>query len=292
MEKTNVQIIVIDDNSKQDRLKFIELTQSYDSRKNVTFIYNNKGKGAGGARNTGLLHAKGEWVIFADDDDYFLDGFYSIVSKDFIADVEVVFYPMTSMDVRTHEISDRHHLYSELVHNYLSRPTEENHLKLKFKFGVPWSKMIKRNYLIKNNIIFDEVISANDYSFSTKVGFYLKNYTINNNIFYCVTRNKGSLTNIISEEVFESRVKVYIWNYKFLKNNLSNKEFKKLDLNAFSLITRSLEYKRGIKNTFLTLVRLKKNNIKILDYKWFNPSYIINKFISHNRKKVKEIYVK
>ena len=64
--RDDVQIIVVDDNSDEDKKPSIE-------RKGmeVVLLDASSSKGAGRARNVGLKHAKGKWLLFADADDYY-----------------------------------------------------------------------------------------------------------------------------------------------------------------------------------------------------------------------------
>lgn len=57
--KLNMQIIVVDDNSTEKEYKLVQdLQQIY-----IFELYKNEGKTAGGARNTGIKYAKGQWLI-------------------------------------------------------------------------------------------------------------------------------------------------------------------------------------------------------------------------------------
>lgn len=63
----NYEIIVIDDNSKEEVFSKIE------KYKNIRYSKNEQNIGAGLARKKGYSMAKGEYIIFMDDDDYYLD---------------------------------------------------------------------------------------------------------------------------------------------------------------------------------------------------------------------------
>ena len=69
-----IQVIVVDDNSPHADTyleRYPELSRPY-----LEFIRTTKGGGAGYARNVGLDHAKGQWLLFADADDFFVEDIY------------------------------------------------------------------------------------------------------------------------------------------------------------------------------------------------------------------------
>ena len=68
---TNFECLIVDDYSTDDTLEVIKEFASRDPR--FLIINNTKTKGAPGARNTGLAHANGEYIIFLDSDDILLD---------------------------------------------------------------------------------------------------------------------------------------------------------------------------------------------------------------------------
>ena len=75
--RDDVQIIVVDDNSDEDKKPSIE-------RKGmeVVLLDASSSKGAGRARNVGLKHAKGKWLLFADADDYYTDNLSKFLDKE------------------------------------------------------------------------------------------------------------------------------------------------------------------------------------------------------------------
>jgi glycosyltransferase involved in cell wall biosynthesis len=71
----NIEIIVVDDNDpgsiyreKTEKLIF-ELQDNYE---NIIYIQQGLNRGAPLARNTGVVNAKGDYIAFLDDDDYWL----------------------------------------------------------------------------------------------------------------------------------------------------------------------------------------------------------------------------
>ncbi|MCK5146213.1 glycosyltransferase [bacterium] len=70
----NIEVVVVDDNDPvtEFRLETENLMSFYSNDKRVRYIKHEKNKNGAAARNTGILHAKGEIICFLDDDDWFL----------------------------------------------------------------------------------------------------------------------------------------------------------------------------------------------------------------------------
>lgn len=66
----NAEIIVVDDNSSDDTGTVIS------KLKGITYIKNSTNKGPGYSRNIGYKLSKGEFVVFMDDDDYYIDEYF------------------------------------------------------------------------------------------------------------------------------------------------------------------------------------------------------------------------
>lgn len=282
-EKEEIQIIVIDDRSDKELEEFLLLTK--DSAYNhVEFLRNDKNvKGAGASRNIGLDKAKGEWILFADSDDFFMEGFYDCVSEFFTSDCEVVFFMPTSIVAGTGNKSDRHLPYEMLLNNFLDKKSQESETFLRYKFIVPWSKLIRKSLLQDNKIYFDEVLASNDVMFSTKVGYYMKKFHVSREVIYCVTRSHGTLTMNMSEKVYDARLKVFIAYCNYLKSNLYEKELKLLNLKGASVIADAIKYKLGLTKVISVYIKLKKNKIKVFDLSFINP-LCFKKYYSYYKK--------
>jgi glycosyltransferase involved in cell wall biosynthesis len=289
-----IEIIVVDDRSNNNLEKHSALMKS-NMFSHVIFMDNNTNKkGAGVCRNIGFKRAKGEWVLFADADDILLDNFYETVKQYFKTNNDVIFFTPTSIESQTGDISDRHETYEKIIVNYIQKNDYEAKLFLRYRFLVPWSKLIRTNFLKKNRIYFDEVIASNDVMFSTKVGYYMKKFEVSNKVIYCVTRNIGSLTVNISENVFDARLMVHISYCNFLRSNLNSKELKYFDIKGSGYILSVIKYRLGLKKILSTYSLLHQEKIKIFDFKFFNPVYTIKKIVYHYRiyKKNKKYFVR
>lgn len=292
--RDDIEIIVVDDKSNKNITEFNQLVES-EKYNHVKFLKNNTNKkGAGVCRNIGLRYVTKEWILFADADDFFMDGFVDKI-KDYVdTDFDIVYFTPTSIDLITNEKSDRHVVFEKLINDYLQKKDRKSELKLRYEFPVPWSKLIKVQLIKENDIQFDEVIAANDIMFSAKIGYHAKKITASENVIYCVTKNKGSLTNTISEEVFDTRLQVRINYCKYLKNKLNKDDQQHINLSGRAMLLYSITFKLGIKKVISTYMILKKNNIEIFNKKYVNPFLLIRKimqlYTSYNKNK--KFYVK
>ncbi|MCF1685053.1 glycosyltransferase [Tetragenococcus halophilus] len=271
----DIQIIIIDDKSENKvKSKLVALSK----RASATLLFNNtEKKGAGVCRNIGIENAKGKWILFADSDDLFVEGFYTNILYYFNSNNDVVFFPPTSIDLSDGEISDRHINKSKYMKNYLTNRTLENETYLRYFIVVPWSKLIRKEFIKKNFLYFDEIIASNDVMFSTKVGYYMKVFEVSTKIIYCVTKSKGTLTTNISEAVYISRLDTFIKQTNFLKKNLRDDELKYISFSGRTMIVNAIKYKLPIKTIFATIKKLHENNIEIFNWQLLNPVKLTNK---------------
>lgn len=184
-EREDVQIIVIDDNSDADKKPSID-------RKGVEVILLDAehSKGAGHARNAGLEHAKGKWLLFADADDYYKEGFLNVLDEYKDRDVSVVYFNFEYRDGSSGELLKPLVFRKDFDEYDGSEVARE---LVKFHHKVPWTKMIRKDYLMGYEIKFEEAINGNDIYFSMKVGYNTNNIIVEKRPLYVYLRNSNSL---------------------------------------------------------------------------------------------------
>ena len=215
----HVQIIVVDDHSSIDLEKLEECQKKYCY---VTFLQTDgQRQGAGAARNIGLKHAKGKWLMFADADDEYLPDWYETISEYLTSDYDLVYFKPVSRKA-DQSPSNRHLRFAAMVDNYLARGYGGEE-RLRYRFVVPWSKLIRTNIVQNNNITFDEVLYSNDVMFSTMVGFHASKITASSSEIYCVIEHEGSLTYRNSGKVYISRMHVICRQQEYLNQHLTKK---------------------------------------------------------------------
>lgn len=220
--ESSIQLIVVDDRSTED----ITEVEHMVAARNGLFLHNVAGKkGAGTCRNLGMEAADGKWLLFADADDYFLEDAFDIIKKHTDSDADIIHFIPTSMNLKNGKADSRHTWCEKLVRRYLNDPSKENEMVLRYRFIVPWSKMIRHSMVKDADILFDEVIVSNDIMFSVRCGYYAKRVDASAEKIYCVTKSENTLTTNHDEARFQIRATLYKDRYQFLNEHLDLKKY-------------------------------------------------------------------
>ena len=186
----DIQVIVVDDNSADADTyleRYPELSRPY-----LEFVRTTKGGGAGYARNVGLEHAKGKWIIFADADDFFVENMSDIIYSYVDSEADVIYFKIKSVlseDINIATIRDAH--VNKNIDQYL---LDGDEWPVRAQMFGPVAKMIKRNLMVKYNIRFDEVMYADDAYCSLQIGYYARTIQVVNRVLYVVTYRPNSQT--------------------------------------------------------------------------------------------------
>lgn len=269
------EVIIINDSSDTSELEIIK--DLIDDKYQTKVLSNVTGKkGAGSCRNIGIKHASRDWLLFADDDDYFEDGAFEIISRELNyssnCEFDIVYFSPISRD-ENGTISDRHLPYQAQVRNVLYENADEQEVRVGFK--VPWSKLISKSFVVDNSIYFDCVIASNDIMFSVKSGLLASKIRLLDETIYCVTRNSRSITVNTSRRIMEARLSVAMDYCLFLGRNSKY---------SSSLVSLIYNYWRfvGWSSRFNLLLFFLKGNLKFAPNSIFNAcnKHIDNRFSS------------
>jgi len=257
------EVIIVDDNSDFHEKKKLK---SHSFNENVVLIFNEKSEGAGKARNMALKKVFGKWIIFADADDFFTNKLSSLLEEYYDASQDIIYFGTNSIFSDTGLQANRHERYMNLVCKYVEDNKKED--ELKYFYTPPWSKMIRTEIVIKNNICFEEIIASNDMYFSLKSAYHADTITASDKILYIITVTQGSLTNSFSRTHFDAKLNACIRANTFLCS--INK--KKYQQSILYFLAKS--YKFGVKYMFSVIYKLFRNRSnlfiglkKIINYK-------------------------
>lgn len=217
--RDDVQIIVVDDNSDVDKVDFKNFPGLNEK---CTEVYLTKeGKGAGYARNVGLKHAVGKWIVFADADDFFFPAIEHAMDEFVDSDHEVIFFCGDAIKIPSGEYSHRAELFNEAVEFAIKTGDFYKVLIL----STPCRKFIKRNFLQTYEIKFNVVRWSNDVVFMAKVHLHTTKYFASSLKIYCVTENDNSLTKSNSLECRVVRMQEQCKEVAILKHKYDDMEY-------------------------------------------------------------------
>ena len=214
--REDIQVIVVDDNSGIPEEYFTK--EECFRRNNIELVFSKVGGSAGRARNDGLKLAKGKWLIFADADDFFLDGAFDLCDRYSDSSYDIVYFGIKSVNSKTNEIVDRYNVYDRYV-QACDNSTTDLIDNLRFHHDVPWGKMIRHKLVIDNNIRFGETRYCNDTLFSTLTALKASSVYAEKACMYCVTFTDGSLTTQHSPEANMIRFEVMLQKNCLLRDN-------------------------------------------------------------------------
>lgn len=225
-----IEIIIVDNSFEPVTKDDIGVNRDY------ILLHSAPERGAGGARNVGIEHANGKWLLFLDADDYFAEGAFDVFFSKVNTDSDIVYTCMGGVYLDTGKPSDRGSGYTRMVQQYLAGNIPETDLR--FCFSSPCCKMVRHDMVKKYKLRYDEVTASNDMYFSMLSGYYAKKIEAVNFKTYIATVSKGTLTKRRDYPVISARYYVNLRYNKFLKDH------------GYS------QYQRSILNYGLTLCKM------------------------------------
>ncbi len=275
-EREDVEILLIDDNSTEHPKRLMDIVGARPGQ--IRLFYNEPGKNSAGAcRNIGLEHAAGKWLLFADADDYFMPGFYEKAAAYFESDFDLVWFIPTSWNLSENKLDRRHVRYEKLVREYLENKGEREEIRLRYLQESPWSKLIRRQSVEDNAIRFETTMVANDIMFSARIGYAAGKVGASEEVIYCVTKQKGTLTTGVNPNKLYERVEVFLRKYRFLKERLDGKQWKTLDLLGRPYLKLAKNYGLNKVQICRLYFYLLKNGVRIdVSRKW-SPAFVLRK---------------
>lgn len=214
----NIEIIVVDDGSTDKTAEIVQREAGSDPR--IEIISLEKNQGVSHARNVGMQHAKGKWVVFLDDDDT-LGNDYVHDYMSVICDTSLPYKPDIIIGINNTEgnavlqqyinsistdsklaykgcwidENQKKYLLTNLINPYTNRPdhialcNELNGMIAKYN-GYIWSKMFNREFLLDNQIFFNQYLSMRE-----DAAFMLEAYDKAQHIMLMPTLNYTHTTN-------------------------------------------------------------------------------------------------
>ena len=162
----DIEIICVDDGSVDNTL---EILNEYALRDCRIKILTQENKFAGVARNYGITVATGEYLHFMNADDILFEGIYENLmmlceQKQY---PNIVRFRAQAFDDSTGEYVEKKYYEMTNIESKLNSYLDVNNdLESIFMLSVtPWQGIIKRDFVLKNELMFNNLRCCNDRSF-------------------------------------------------------------------------------------------------------------------------------
>ena len=190
-----MEVIAVNDGSTDSSASIL---QQYAEDYPAITVLTQPNRGQAAARNAALKQAKGTWILFLDADDYWTDGYLAEVLPELTDNVDVL---QTG--------------YTQNAPVLCTRP---------YRFLSAWSKIIRRDFLLKHKILFpegqyydDPVWAARLWKANPRIALSINtkyNYTINSQ---SITANPKPITPLLREL---RKMGLHPWDFGWLRLRL------------------------------------------------------------------------
>lgn len=250
---TNFEVILIDDESPDN---CGQICDEYSKKhKNIKVIHQ-RNQGVSVARNNGVKHSSGEWIVFVDADDWieenYLECFYKMINKE-EADIYIsscfINYPKS-------EVINPFFKEDELVFKGINK----DRAILQFlcnkiykdnagtaDVGAPWAKIYSRKFLLDKNLIFNpELLRMQDNIFNLYAFEYAEKIFYKNEPLYHYRKSEFSGFNRYNPNIIKYYEKVFViiqnFIYEFNKSNTFEEALKIKIINSFYVYLKLYYY--------------------------------------------------
>ena len=210
---TEFECILIDDESPDNSKQIAEKLIENDSRFKIISQLN---KGLGGARNTGLDNAKGDWIAFLDSDDWwhfdFLEKMYYYATQN---DVDIINCRYENVNNTGETIGINPTLP---IGNYTNK---EQLISFYLTYPTAWNKLYRKK--LWNNLRFPEKVYYEDLATVFQLVFKAQNILFVDDILVSYNLREGSITKHFSNKQVSDRIIVFnIIKQTFKDKNIEN----------------------------------------------------------------------
>lgn len=223
----NYEILMINDGSPDNSLT---VATKLAETNPIIRVISQENKGLGGARNTGINHANGKYILFLDADDILIKQDFNFL-KDASEDIIEFSAQLISMDQK---------LIKSIPKSVVADISGKDYV---CRFGLISSacnKVYKKDFLILNKLFFKEFIYSEDIHFNARAFYLAKKVASNQEVLQQFRQSPNSITRNRS---FEKKQKMFndlqfIFNdiLLFRNNNIKHSQ----DLEYFNCVLSDL----------------------------------------------------
>ncbi|MFL1895421.1 glycosyltransferase family 2 protein [Aquimarina sp. 2-A2] len=166
VDNGSVEVIMVNDESPDDSL---EVANSLAQKYNFIKIISQKNKGLGGARNTGIDNATGDYILFLDADDWLIENsLRDLISILTTEDLDI-------LEFGANLVSEQGHVVGAVSKHSEGNITTgiDYYNNIKYS-GSACNKLYNVDFLNRHELRFLEKIYGEDFEFNTRAFYYAK----------------------------------------------------------------------------------------------------------------------
>ena len=293
----NIEIICINDGSKDKSLEILEKYKNQDTR---IKIINHENNGVAAARNTGYKVAQGEYICFIDSDDWIdatlLEKTYNTIIQD---ESDIVLFDVINVYNDSYIPVCR---AKNFIKKYKKHLFYFNEIKdIIYHTPTAWSKLYKKSFLDKNLLSFPkELRLGEDSPYWLEILFANPKISVLDECLYYYVKRDSGLSGNFDYHLLDKQWNVYEYIKSSKKYQYYDEEYKLLILDfntrlavygysAMSSLKLFIPYEKSLinftkeYNTFKKFNLFKLRGYKLLKFRWF---YSIGKKVILNYLKV------
>lgn len=212
-----LECIIIDDCSPDKSMSIVQtLVSDYHGKIRFVILKHEVNRGLSAARNNGIMHANGDFVLFVDSDDYLMPGSiqYFLDNLSLYPDVDIMMGNVKecksgNLFINNIQepllIDDPNIFFSRVLHHLI--------------YLYAWNKLIKRQLLIDNDIFFVEGIVYEDQCWSYQLFSQISSVLLLPRLTYVYEHNQNSIVNTTFTSGNANKA---VWSYTVSTNMMLN----------------------------------------------------------------------
>ena len=211
----DIECLIVDDCGEDRSMEIVRQTIA-DYRGTIRFkiIEHDKNRGLSVARNTGLMKATGDYVMFVDSDDYLMPESISSFAENLRQHPEADMLVGNVRNCKNDEL-----LFPDLREPQLLKGNREIFLQMLHRqiYLYAWNKLIRRSVLSEHAVRFVEGILYEDESWSYQLFSCLDTILLLPKVTYVYEYNGQS---IVNTTLVSGNVDKVIWSYLVSSNKI------------------------------------------------------------------------
>lgn len=211
----HIECLIVDDNTPDGSISIAEEVVCAYQGKGISFqiIHHSKNMGLSAARNSGIIAATGDYLMFIDSDDYFYEHALSILVSylNNFPSADVILGDSLSVEDNTRAnapfgsspifIEDKRKIFELVLNRQINRNA--------------WNKLIRRSLVSDNDIMFDAGLFYEDITWTYKLYSCTSSILIVPELTYIYENNPTSIIHTSAE-----RSDQMIWSLIFIADSL------------------------------------------------------------------------